>query len=399
MLKREKFLKDIRPFYNHELVKVLVGIRRSGKTVIMEQIKDELINSGTNKDNILYINMESSAFYDIKNHKSFTSYVINHFKNTKGKVYLFVDEVQLVDKFEIAINSLRVDIDSSIFITGSNADLLSGELATLLAGRYVSFKIYPFDYKEFVTFKGLDGNASKSFNEFMKFGGFPLVLTTDLENSKMAVLDDIYNSIILKDIIGHSKTVRDAQLLSDLINYVVKESGTTFSIKSITNYFNHLGAKTTEITVRSYMEQILNSMMINVCSRYDLKGKKVISKEEKYYISDQGLRNLLNNFELEDQGRIIENIVYNHCKSHGYNVYIGKVGEYEIDFKIVKHDVTKYIQVSYLMHTKEIVDREFRSLLQVKDNHEKIVVSLDTIDFSKDGIKHIHLYDFLINGL
>lgn len=395
MLKREKYLRDIRPFYNHELIKVLMGIRRSGKTVIMDQIKDELIESGVSKENILYINMESSVNYEIKDHKSFAKYVIDYFKGKKGKVYLFVDEVQLVDQFEIAINSLRVDIDSSIFITGSNADLLSGELATLLAGRYVSFKVYPFDYNEFITFKGLDAKNPAVFDEYLRYGGFPLVLENENKSSKMAVLDDIYNSIILKDIIGHSKTIRDAQMLTDLINYIINESGSTFSVKSITNYFNHLGAKTTEITIRSYLEQIINSMMVNVCNRYDLKGKKVLSKEEKYYIADHGLKNLLNNFAIQDQGRLYENVVYNHCRSHGYNVYIGKIGEYEVDFKIVKHDVIKYIQVAYMMPTQDVVDREFRSLLQINDNHEKIIVSLDPIDLSRDGIKHINLYDFL----
>lgn len=395
MLKREKYLKYIRPLYNNELIKVITGVRRSGKSTIMESIKQELIDMGVSNDDILYINMESSKYYEYSEYKSFVKYVLSQFTNNNSKKYIFIDEIQMIKGFEIAINSLRVDLNSSIFITGSNADLLSGELATYLSGRYVSFKIYPFDYNEFCTYKELDYKNVDNFNEFVKYGGFPLVLDTNNYSGKRTIIDDIYSSIVFKDILSRVNAVRDAQLLSNLLKYIIKESGATFSVKSISDYFKSIGKQTNETTVRYYIDLALNSMIINECKRFDIKGKKILDRIEKYYVVDQGLKLPSRYEDDQDWGRQLENVVFNHCISHGYKVYVGKQNENEIDFKISKHETIKYIQVTYQLSSPEIIEREFRVLENINDNYEKIVVSTDYVDFSRKGIKHINILEFL----
>lgn len=395
MLKREKYLKYIRPLYNNELIKVITGVRRSGKSTIMESIKQELIDMGVSNDDILYINMESSKYYEYSEYKSFVKYVLSQFTNNNSKKYIFIDEIQMIKGFEIAINSLRVDLNSSIFITGSNADLLSGELATYLSGRYVSFKIYPFDYNEFCTYKELDYKNVDNFNEFVKYGGFPLVLDTNNYAGKRTIIDDIYSSIVFKDILSRVNAVRDAQLLSNLLKYIIKESGATFSVKSISDYFKSIGKQTNETTVRYYIDLALNSMIINECKRFDIKGKKILDRIEKYYVVDQGLKLPSRYEDDQDWGRQLENVVFNHCISHGYKVYVGKQNENEIDFKISKHETIKYIQVTYQLSSPEIIEREFRVLENINDNYEKIVVSTDYVDFSRKGIKHINILEFL----
>lgn len=399
MLRRNKYIDKIKPFYNNELIKVITGVRRSGKTIILKTIQQDLIDSGVSNENILYINMESSQYFSISSYKEFTKYVIDYFTNVKGKVYIFVDEVQAIEKFEIAINALRVDLDSSIFITGSNSNILSGELATLLSGRYVTFNVYPFSFKEYIEWSGESPHSPKIFDNFLKYGGWPIVANISDPESKRSVLDDLFNTIVLKDIINRGEQIRDVLLLEKLIDYLVIESGNVFSIKSIVNHLNSNSFKTSELTISSYMKLIENSMLINKISRYDLKGKKILSRDDKYYIVDQSFKQLKQDFQSKDVGRLLEHVILNHCLSHGYKVYIGKLGDFEIDFKIVKHGIIKYIQVSQYLSTDEIIEREFRSLISIRDNYEKIIVSLDNIDYSRDGIKHINLIDFLMSDL
>lgn len=400
MLIREKYLSKIRPFYNNELIKVLIGIRRSGKSVIMKTIKNELLDSGVPSSNILYINMESFQFDTMHDYRVMHKYVSKKLSGINGKKYLFIDEVQIINKFEVLINSFRVDFDDiSIFITGSNSNLLSGELATLLTGRYISFNIFPFDYLEYADFTKQNKNAIETFENYIRYGGFPQVAKIEDAEEKIALLDDLVASIALKDILARTKEIEGAQLLEGLLRYMISQSGNTFSIRSITNYLNTNVTKTSEATVKSYLDAMLNSMIINECERYDIKGKKTLKREEKYYAIEHGLMNAISNYSNGDSGRVLETIVYNYCVSKGYRVFVGKLKDGEVDFVIRKHEDLKYIQVAYYMGTNETVEREFTPLEKIKDNYEKIVLSLDPIDMSRNGVKHINVIKFLTGNI
>ncbi len=395
MLSRTNYLDKIVPFIDNELIKVITGVRRSGKSVILNQVIDYLFERGIKEEQVIYVNMESRKNRSFKNPDIFHEYVINKVTNDE-KYYIFVDEVQLIDEWEDVINSFRVDFNSSIFITGSNANLLSGELATLLAGRYISFNIFPFSYKEYCKYQNKDLYDEKVFYDYIMFGGFPTVSNVVEIEHKQAVIADIIDSIVYRDVMLRTNASNNYNL-SKFVEYILSQTGQIFSAKSIANYLKSERISINETTIGNYLELIINSRLVSKCSRYDIKGKKTLKREEKYYVSDLGLINHTIHFDKINKGSCIETIVYNQLVSTGHKVYIGKQSQYEVDFVAFKNNEIKYIQVSLSIVDNDTKDREFRSLEIIKDNYPKYLITLDKINNDRNGIKHIYLLDYLNN--
>ncbi len=394
MLLRQKYLKKIKPFIESDLIKVITGMRRSGKSVLLTQIKQLLKDSGVDDKQVHFINFESLKYKSLYNADTLYDY-LNKILNSKEKNYVFFDEIQIVHGFERVLNSLRVDYNISIFITGSNADLLSGELATLLSGRYVRFDIFPFTYLEYIKFLDLDPKKDEVFMDYLLFGGLPQTYSFNNAQEKEALLIDILDSIVYKDILMNL-SAKNVETVKRFIDYVVQSTSLDFNAQSIVKYLKSERINTTPDTIYSYIDAMLNSLIVRRCSRYDIKGKKVLKRNEKYYVADLGLRNHTLNLDKIDYGACIETIVYNQLIADGYEVHIGKLDEFEVDFIATKPGVKKYIQVVYLLANAEIINREFKGLEIIKDNYEKLVISYDKVDFTRNGIKHINIIDFLL---
>lgn len=396
MFLRDKYLKKIEPFIDSDLIKVITGMRRSGKSVLLNQIKDKILAAGKSDKQIIFINLESFKYKELYNAERLYAYLSERLENNT-KYYLFIDEIQMVDEFERLLSSLRVDYNVSIFVTGSNANLLSGELATLLAGRYVKFDIFPFTYKEYVTYLGLDSKDEDVFKDFIVFGGLPQTFSFSNPKEKEALLIDILDSIVYKDILMNL-SAKNIETIKRFINYVLHSTSLDFNAHSIVKYLKSERINTTPDTIYTYIDAILNSLIVRKCSRYDIKGKKILKRQEKYYVADLGLRNHTMNVEKIDYGACFETIVYNQLVSDGYDVNIGKISNYEVDFIAHKNNEKTYIQVAYLLANEDIINREFRGLESIDDNYQKIVISYDNFDFSRNGIKHVNIIDFLMNN-
>jgi hypothetical protein len=396
MYLRDKYLNQIEPFIESDLIKVITGMRRSGKSVLLNQIKEKILADGIDSEQVVFINFESFQYKDLYNAETLYPYLTERL-DTKIKYYLFFDEIQMVNEFERVLNSLRVDYNVSIFVTGSNANLLSGELATLLSGRYVKFDIFPFTYKEYVTYLALDPKDQKVFNDYLIFGGMPQTFNFSNPKEKEALLIDILDSIVYKDILM-SLSAKNIETIKRFINYVLYSTSLDFNAQSIVKYLKSERINTTPDTIYTYIDAILNSLIVRRCSRYDIKGKKVLKRQEKYYVADLGLRNHTLNLEKIDYGACFETIVYNQLIANGFEVNIGKIGDYEVDFIARKSHKKVYIQVAYMLVNDDIINREFRGLESIDDNYEKIVISYDNFDFSRNGIKHINIIDFLMNN-
>ncbi len=402
MIKRELYLKKIRPLIGKDIIKVLTGIRRCGKSSMLKLIINELIDIGTNKDNIILINFESAKYADIDSSTKLNKLIQNLTCDLKGTIYLFFDEIQNVKDWEKSINSYRVDLDSEIFITGSNANLLSGELATLIAGRYIEIKIYPFSFKEslklnkdhnLIKYDTKRFDEKEFFIEYLKYGGMPLVLQLN-PNEKIDYLRDLYNSIILKDIV-YKNNIREVDLFDKLIKFLMDNIGQTFSAKSISKYFKSENRVVARDTIYNYLIYLQDACLIHKVQREDLIGKKILKIHEKYYFTDHGFNETIAGKNTKNIGKILENIVFMEFLRRGYEIYIGKLNNYEIDFICKNNERTIYVQVSYLLASEKTIEREFNSLLEIKDNYEKILITMDEVDFSQKGIKHLNIIDFL----
>ena len=392
MVKRELWLKKIRPFYENELIKVLIGIRRSGKSIILKQIQDELLTNGVNSDHIIFINFEDLDFSFIKNETDLHSYIKPQIVDDK-KYYLFFDEIQNVKNFEKVLNSLRATQNVSIFITGSNANLLSGELATLLAGRYVTFKIMPFTFAECLQIQNITNPTDSDLMNYLKFGGMPQRFYLSTESEIKIFLSDLYDSIVLKDIISRYK-VKNVELLNKIINYLASTSSQIFSASSINNFFKNEGRECSKETLYNYLSYVVQSCVVNKAKRYDIFGKKTLSTLEKYYLADTGFANL---HSLKfDIGAMLENVVYNELIARGYEIQVGVTSNSEIDFIATKDGQKEYYQVSYILHDENTIKREFGVYQKVKDNFPKFVISADHFDFSQDGIIHKNIIQWLL---
>jgi len=384
MTKRELYIEKIKPFIDKDIIKVLTGIRRSGKSVMLKLIMEEL--------------KQRELTTADKLHK----YILKRASEIKKKCYIFLDEIQEVKDWEKCINSLRVNEEYSfdIYITGSNAKLLSGELSTYLAGRYVEFVIYPFSFKEFLdTLKSIQQSISirEAFQKYIKFGGMPFLYNlTFKEEASLQYLNDIYSSIILKDITQRNK-IRDTDLLERVINYLIMNVGNNFSATSISKFFKSENRKVSVETILNYIKSAEEAFLIYKVSRDDLIGKKILNINEKYYIADHGIREAILESNQRDINQIFENIIYLELLRKGYNVRVGKIDNLEIDFVCTKGNEKLYIQVAYLLASPETIEREFSSLEKINDNYPKYVISMDEFDMSRNGIRHINIMDFLLN--
>lgn len=399
MIERELYMKRIRPFIGNELIKVLTGIRRSGKSVMLELIKQELIKQGIDEQQFISFNFEQMRNTPFCTAETLYKEITNRAKDQKGKIIFFFDEIQEVTHWEKCINSLRLDYDCDIYITGSNAKLLSGELATYLAGRYVEFVIYPFSFQEYLDMRKTSTtnlNISQEFQQYIRLGGMPFLQNLQgIEDASMQYLKDVYNSVVLKDIIQRNN-IREVDMLERIITYVMANIGRVFSASSIVKYFKNENRKVSSETVMNYLKMCQEAFLIYKVSREDLAGKKILTVNEKYYIADHGIREAVYGNNGRDIELILENIVYMELIRRGYDVTIGKAGTKEIDFIAKKNHQKIYIQVTYLLASEQTIQREFGVYQSIQDNYPKYVVSMDEFDFSRDGIRHCNIRDFLL---
>lgn len=385
MIIREKYLAQIRPFYNKDIIKVITGFRRSGKSVLLQQIRDELAPPN---DRVLMINFESNLYADLLEHKQLDAHVAAFVNNKVGKVYFFFDEIQNVEQWEKSINSYRVTHDCDIYITGSNSKLLSSEFATHIAGRYVSFTLYPLSFGEFK-------QTGYGFDTYLKFGGMPFLNQLDYKpDTSLVYLNDVYNSVILKDIVAR-RQIRDVDLLGRLIQYVILNNGKLFSARSIEKYFKSVNRKVSVDTILNYLSYCQDAFLFYAVRNQDLKNKEFLASNDKYYMVDHGLRLALVQNPQSDIGLTLENIVLLEALSRRYQVSIGKVDGKEIDFVLRRGDEVLYLQTAYLLADQSTIDREFGVYRMVQDNYPKYVISMDQVDFSRNGIVHKRIDEFL----
>ena len=399
MILREKYLNKMIDAKDKPFIKVITGVRRSGKSTLLLMFKDYLLNNNTLEDNIIYINFESALYDDIKNYKDLYQYVKEKIK--KDKVYLLLDEVQNVEVWEKAINSFSVDFDIDIYITGSNAYLLSSELSTLLSGRYIEIKMYPLSFKEYLVFNKYNtkSDLDNKFMEYLKYGGLPAItLIKDNDELVLSYLNDIYNTIVKKDIIDRNN-IKDTALLENIIKYLATNIDSSVSSTKISNYLNtnKIALNSNHQTIDNYLNMLEKSFIMYKADRTDIKSKALLKTLGKYYIADTGIRNIILGFRNIDEGHLLENIVYLELLRRGYKVNIGKTNDYEVDFVAENPNTIKYYQVTKTIVTEEVRKRELRSLESINDNYEKIILTLDK-PFSKDynGIKVINIIDWLL---
>lgn len=393
------YMSRIRPFIGTELIKVMTGIRRCGKSVMLELIKQELIDRGINSSQFISINFEDMKYAHLLTAKALHDEITKRAANIESKVFLFFDEIQEVKDWEKCINSLRVSLDCDIYITGSNAKLLSGELATYLAGRYVEFVIYPFSFAEFIElYKTItpDESIQKCFQKYLLSGGMPYLanIRYDDEPSKQYLLD-LFNSVQLKDIVKRNK-IRDVDLLERIIAYVITNAGNTFSASSLAKFLKSEHRTVAPETILNYIKYCCDAYLFYQVKREDLQGKQILASNEKYYIADHGIREAVFGGNMKEINLTLENIVYLELIRRGYVVTVGRTGDKEIDFVCHKKNEKLYVQVTYLLASEETIQREFTAYDNIKDNFPKYVVSMDEFDMSQNGIKHRHIRDFLL---
>ena len=396
MLKREIYLTRIRGFYDSDLVKILVGIRRCGKSVILKQIMNEIKEKGVQEDHILYINFELIEFEELKDYKKLNYYIKEKIQDNK-KYYVFLDEIQNVQKFEVVVNSLRASLENiSIFITGSNSKLLSNELSTVLSGRYVIFNIYPLTFKEYIELTGNDSKKEESFWDYLKWGGLPnRVQFTDEVNIK-DYLHSVFDSIILRDVVERLG-LKDITLFNLILQYLIDITGREFSANNIIGYLKNEGRIISTETLYTYLDALCKALIVEKIYRYDIHGKAILKTLNKYYMTDLGIAQIKNNnFEI-NKSFAIENVVFNELLARGYEVYIGKLNPGEIDFMATKSGKKEYFQVAYLLNDAKVVEREFGAFKTINDNYPKYVLSMDKTDFSQNGIIHKNIIDWLLD--
>ena len=398
MIIREKYLKQMIDSKDTEFIKVITGVRRSGKSTLLLMFKDYLLKTGVKKENIIHINFESALYDNIKNYKDLYQHIKEKIKN--AKMYLLLDEVQNVESWEKAINSFKVDFNIDIYITGSNAYLLSSELSTLLSGRYIEIKMYPLSFKEFLTFNKYDeNNLEDKFNEYLKFGGLPAItLIKDNDELILSYLNDIYNTIVKKDIIDRNN-IKDTALLENIIKYLFNNVGSPISSNKISDYLNSnkIVQKANHQTIDNYLNMLEKSYIIYKADRTDVKSKALLKTLGKYYVSDTGLRNIILGFRNINEGHLLENVVYLELLRRGYKVNIGKTSDYEVDFVAENPHTIKYYQVTQTLSDEQVKNRELRSLESISDNYEKIILSMDkSINNDFNGIKVKNIINWLL---
>lgn len=396
MIKRKFYLEKIVKLIDTEDIKVITGVRRCGKTVLLKQIIDELENRGIASENIIYMSFESSKYKNIRNDDDLDEFIFSKTNNLNGKFYLLFDEIQKVKNWEVSLNSYRVDLECDIYITGSNSQLLSGELATLISGRYISINMLPFSFKELIQYydemhENID--EIKLFEQYLSYGGFPGLLNYENEE-KEKYLYDLYSTIVLNDILYKNK-VKDLDLLERLMEFMISNIGQLFSANSISKYIKNENRKTSPHTIINYMDYARNAFIFYQIKRENIKQKKKLLISDKYYLVDSGFYFIFNGSTQRNWGQLLENIVFLELIRQGYSITIGKIQDLEVDFVCRKANQIKYIQVSQSILDENTRKREFKSLEKISDSYPKYVISMDSFDFSANGIIHLNIIDFL----
>lgn len=397
MIVREKYLNQLIEAKDLNLIKVITGVRRSGKSTLLLQFKDYLTNNGIDKNNIVYMSFESAEWYDIKNYRDLYNYIKSKYNGSK--LYLLLDEVQNIEEWEKAVNSFLVDIDADIYVTGSNANLLSSELTTLLAGRVYTVQIYPLSFAEYIQIYPFKNNEDKykMFDKYLKFGGMPMLSNlNDNERLMVNYLSDIKDVVLKKDIIARNK-IKDIVFLDNLLQYMSIVIGTLINPSSIADFMKKSGSSIDNETVDKYLKMIENAYFMYRIPRYELKGKQLLKTQGKYYFVDNGLKNILSGFSSYDSGSSYENIVCMELIRRGYEVYVGKYNDLEIDFIAISPEEKIYYQVARSILSEEVENREKRSLLAIDDNYKKVILTMDNA-YNKviDGIEVVNIVDFLL---
>lgn len=396
MIKRNLYIKKIRPFMDKDVVKVLTGVRRCGKSVMLQLIQEEMLENGVGKEQMLQINFETKAVDYVKDVDASYQAIKEFAEGHSGKSYLFLDEIQELSGWEKMINSCMIDFDVDIYITGSNAYMLSGELATYLGGRYVEFKIYPFSFAEVMEIMG-DKTPAEVFPIYLVRGGMPFLYQFSMdEDGSMQYLEDVYSSIILKDIAQRNR-VRDIEQLRRLLLYFISNIGNTFSAGSIMKYLKNEQRSISTETLYNYIDYCQTACLLHLVSREDIMGKRVLQFQEKMYIVDHGFREAIYGSNMRDINQVLENIVYIELCRRGYRIYVGKADAMEVDFIAMKNTERIYVQVTYLLASEETMEREFGVLEKIPDNYPKYVISMDEIDRGRNGIKHLNIRNFLLS--
>lgn len=396
MIKRKFYLEKIVKLIDTEDIKVITGVHRCGKTVLLKQIIDELENRGIASENIIYMSFESSKYKNIRNDNDLDEFIFSKTNNLNGKIYLLFDEIQKVKNWEVSLNSYRVDLECDIYITGSNSQLLSGELATLISGRYISINMLPFSFKELIQYydemhENID--EIKLFEQYLSYGGFPGLLNYENEE-KEKYLYDLYSTIVLNDILYKNK-VKDLDLLERLMEFMISNIGQLFSANSISKYIKNENRKTTPHTIINYMDYARNAFIFYQIKRENIKQKRKLLISDKYYLVDSGFYFIFNGSTQRNWGQLLENIVFLELIRQGYSITIGKIQDLEVDFVCRKANQIKYIQVSQSILDENTRKREFKSLEKISDSYPKYVISMDSFDFSANGIIHLNIIDFL----
>ena len=395
-LKREMYLEQIRPYYDSDIIKVITGVRRCGKSMLLDEIKDELLVQGISSDKIIYLNLEDMDYEYIVNASDLNKEIKSRISDN-GKYYIFLDEVQHVKDFEKALASFRATLEVSLFVTGSNSTLLSGELATLLTGRTVEFEILPFSFYEMKQYYELNNLywSEDLFMNYLKWGGFPLRFDYKDDEAIHRYLSNLYKSIVSRDIIGKSKS-KDKSSFMDISLYILANAGKEFSVDNIVKAYKKNGKEISKRTVYNYLERMKKAYLIHGVGRYNITGKSALNNREKQYAVDMGFRTINTNTINYEDTFFLENIIYNELLTRGYTVFAGKTFKGEIDFVAIKGGKKCFIQVTYLLASEEIIKREFGAYGSITDASPKYVMSLDKIDLSHDGIVHLNIIDFLL---
>lgn len=398
MLSRPLYYEKIRPFINKPFIKVITGIRRCGKSTMMLLIQQLLTEEGVESKQIISINFESMQYYNLRTSLALYNHVSELLKTRKSPAYVFFDEIQIVEDWEEAVNSLFLDFQVDMYITGSNSKLLSSELSTLLTGRFIHIEMQVLSFREMLEFRSDKTDTQENLLWlYIRLGGFPAVhLTTDYdEKATYMIINDIFDSIVLRDVVQRYK-IRDVELLRRILNFIADSVGNTISAKRIADYFKSQARNVDINTVYTYLDALVSSFLITRVQRYDIKGRELLKTQEKYYLADSGLQHAVFGYRDRHISGILENIVYSELVRRGYTVYIGKLDTQEVDFIAEQPPKKLYVQVAFKLESEETVQREFAPLLSIHDSYPKFVVTMDPhFQDTIEGVRHIGLYQFL----
>ncbi|MEY8309684.1 ATP-binding protein [Erysipelotrichaceae bacterium 51-3] len=391
LIERNEYLDKIAGFKDKDLIKILTGVRRSGKSTLLRLYQKRLMEQGVKEEQIISVNMEDLRFEDLHDYHKLYDYICSHLVADQMN-YIFIDEIQEIESFEKALNSLQLKENTDIYITGSNSRMFSGELSTRLSGRYVEIPVYPFAFAEFLQMN--PGNKEERFMQFMKTGGLPAAIDLD-EERRTEYLRGIFNTVLLKDIVERRR-FSDVVLLETVSRYLADNISNPTSAKRIADYLTSAGRKTTPMTIDNYLGALEDGFLVFAVSRYDLKGKRILERQEKYYFGDLGLRYFLSGNQFRDLGRVLENVVFLELKKRGYTIHTGRAGQEEVDFMATKGDKVYYYQVCASVLDENTRERELRPFMKIQDNYPKILLTLDKIPMTDRGIIHQNIIDFLL---